>query len=620
MMSNLRIGGLASGMDIDQLVSDLMKVQRAKVDKLGQNKQILEWQQEEYREFNNSLRALRDSAFNMKLQGTYLAKNAVSTNDALKVSANTNAPNGTYQVTVQSLATGVSRGSQEALAEEANSDGTVKKLSEQFGLSGTVTFELAGSTGSRSFSFDTAQKTIYDVVSEINGAKLGIVASYDADLNRFFLNTDSTGSDAKIKVVTDDAHFLSNVESSNSTLKLDLYNIYLQGSTTIYSVTNDLKSLGFNQKNDYTFSLQGALGSQTITCDRDTTIQELINNINTSYTGINAAFELQPDGTGRFVLKDADGVSNPSILVNLDDDQNLFSDVLGLPLVKGTVVTSTVATGTNAVVDFGDVAGLEFATNTFMINGITVTASEPNVSADVTVSNDTDKVFDSIKSFIELYNSTIDDINKKINEKRYRDYLPLTDEQREQLSDEQEKQWEEKAKSGLLKNDSLLAGAVYRMRTSMSTIVDGVYNTNYDTLAEIGIKTGNYSERGKLHIDEAKLKEALVKDPQAVMELFVNSSDNNGEKGIAVRLYDDLTASITMLTGKAGMDVDFSQYDNSIIGKQIEGVNEDINSWEDRLKSIEDRYWRQFTAMEEAMQRMNSQSAWLSNQLGTGQQ
>jgi len=619
-MSNLRIGGLASGMDIDQLVSDLMKVQRAKVDKLGQNKQILEWQQEEYREFNNSLRALRDSAFNMKLQGTYLAKNAVSTNDALKVSANTNAPNGTYQVTVQSLATGVSRGSQEALAEEANSDGTVKKLSEQFGLSGTVTFELAGSTGSRSFSFDTAQKTIYDVVSEINGAKLGIVASYDADLNRFFLNTDSTGSDAKIKVVTDDAHFLSNVESSNSTLKLDLYNIYLQGSTTIYSVTNDLKSLGFNQKNDYTFSLQGALGSQTITCDRDTTIQELINNINTSYTGINAAFELQPDGTGRFVLKDADGVSNPSILVNLDDDQNLFSDVLGLPLVKGTVVTSTVATGTNAVVDFGDVAGLEFATNTFMINGITVTASEPNVSADVTVSNDTDKVFDSIKSFIELYNSTIDDINKKINEKRYRDYLPLTDEQREQLSDEQEKQWEEKAKSGLLKNDSLLAGAVYRMRTSMSTIVDGVYNTNYDTLAEIGIKTGNYSERGKLHIDEAKLKEALVKDPQAVMELFVNSSDNNGEKGIAVRLYDDLTASITMLTGKAGMDVDFSQYDNSIIGKQIEGVNEDINSWEDRLKSIEDRYWRQFTAMEEAMQRMNSQSAWLSNQLGTGQQ
>lgn len=619
MYSNLRIGGLASGMDIDQLVSDLMKVQRMKVDKLNQGKQILEWQREEYREFNNSLRALRDSVFNMKLQGTFLAKRAVSTNDALTVSANTNAQNGTYQVTVHSLATGVSRGSQEALAEEANSDGTVKKLSEQFGISGTVAFELAGSKGSQSFSFDTTQKTIYDVVSEINAAKLGIVASYDSDLNRFFLNTDSTGSDAKIEVIQDNANFLSSVESSNNTLKLNLQNIYLKGNAVIADANNKLTSLNFITSGDHTFTLEGALGSQVFIYNKNTRIQELINAINSSNIGITAAYELEPDGTGRFILKDTDGVSDPKILL-VSDSKNLLKDYLGLPIETGVAITSTVARGTNAVVDFGDVTGLEFATNTFMINGITVTASEANVSADVTVSNDTDRVFESIKSFVELYNSTIDSINKKINEKRYRDYLPLTAEQREQLSDEQEKKWEEKAQSGLLKNDSMLAGAVYKMRASMSAMIEGVYNAKYDTLAEIGIKTGDYSERGRLHIDEAKLKEALVKDPQAVMELFTNSSDNAGEKGIAVRLYDDLTASITMLTGKAGMDVDFSQYDNSVIGKQIERVDKDIDRWEDKLKTIEDRYWRQFTAMEKALQQMNSQSMWLSNQLGMGQQ
>jgi len=80
--SGLRIGGLASGIDTDSIIKDLMKAQRIPVDKLKQNKQVFQWQQEGYREINNSLRAFRDKVFNMKLQATYLAKKAASSNEA----------------------------------------------------------------------------------------------------------------------------------------------------------------------------------------------------------------------------------------------------------------------------------------------------------------------------------------------------------------------------------------------------------------------------------------------------------------------------------------------------------------------------------------------------------
>ncbi|MEW6698713.1 MAG: flagellar filament capping protein FliD [Bacillota bacterium] len=510
MSSNLRIGGLASGMDIDQIVKDLMKVQRMKVDRIKQDKQVAEWQRDDYRDINNSFRTLRDNVFNMKLQGTYLTKKAASSNEAnLTATAGTSASSGIYSVKVHNLASGISKGSQTALPEESNADGTAKKLNEQFTtLSGTISFELSGSKGNKAFTFDTAQKTIYDVVSEINAAKIGIVASYDATLNRFYLNTESTGNTAKIQVVSDPNSFLS----------------------------------------------------------------------------------------------DADGLA-------------VIDNKLGLKLETGIAYN-----GIDATVDFGDVTALKFSTNTFTVNGINVTAkkADPSTSVDITVSNDTDAVFNSIKSFIELYNTTIDKVNAELSEERYRDYLPLTDEQREQLSDDQEKQWEEKAKSGLLKNDPLLSGVVDKMRSTMSTVVPGVSNTKYDSLAEIGITTGDYSEKGKLYINETKLKDALNAEPQSVMELFTKVSDNYNEKGLAVRLYDDLENAWDLLLDKAGSSSSFSQYDDSIMGKRIEDMDKEIDKWEDRLVEIEDRYWRQFTAMERAINQMNSQSAWLAQQFGRG--
>lgn len=619
MSSFFRIGGLASGMDIDQMVSDLMKVQRMRVDKKKQDKQIAEWQREDYRGINNSLRALRDSAFNMKLQGTYLAKKATSSNETVvTATASPSASAGVYKVTVQQLADGVSRGSQAALPVE-NAGGTTRKLSEQFtGLDPTVTFELAGSKGNKAFSFDTGTKTIYDVVSEINSAKIGITASYDSTLNRFYLTADSTGSAAKIQVVSDSGNFLSDpTGTGNNTLKLNLFaNIVSVNTLNATDGATLLSSLGLTGSAGFT--LTGS-ASRAFNFNDTNTINDVVTQINNANLGITAGFDTS---TKKFTLSATGG--NSKIQVT-EDNNNFISDSTGagtgimkLNLKNGTA--NLLAAGANAKINFADTNNLEFSTNTFTINGMTITAkkADPDTSIDVTVASDIDSVYNSIKSFIDLYNTTIEKVNTELSEERYRDYLPLTDEQREGLGEEQVKKWEEKARSGLLKSDTVLSGCVYKMRATMSTVVLGVSDTKYDTLTEIGIKTGDYSEKGKLYIDEAKLKDALAKNPQAVMEVFTNSPDSYDQKGIAARLYDDLTATLGSLLDKAGADYGFGEYDDSILGKKITNFNKEIDSLEKRLAQIEDRYWRQFTAMEKALNQMNSQSAWLAQQFSGG--
>src|SRR5690606_8962365 len=120
------------------------------------------------------------------------------------------------------------------------------------------------------------------------------------------------------------------------------------------------------------------------------------------------------------------------------------------------------------------------------------------------------------------YNEIIGKINEKLREERYRDYRPLTDEQRKEMSDREIELWEERAKSGLLRGDIILSNALSNMRTAFYNNVDT--DGPFKHLAEIGIKTtANYMEGGKLEINETKLKEALAQDSDAVYKLFSNN-------------------------------------------------------------------------------------------------
>src|SRR4051812_20889711 len=85
-MANMRISGLASGMDIDSIVSDMMKIKRMPLDKLKQQKQTMEWQRDDYRAMNTLLLDFRSELTQMKLTTKYRTR-MTSTTDESKVTA-----------------------------------------------------------------------------------------------------------------------------------------------------------------------------------------------------------------------------------------------------------------------------------------------------------------------------------------------------------------------------------------------------------------------------------------------------------------------------------------------------------------------------------------------------
>jgi len=245
-------------------------------------------------------------------------------------------------------------------------------------------------------------------------------------------------------------------------------------------------------------------------------------------------------------------------------------------------------------------------TNIFSINGVTFNLLSEG-STSIQVQRDVDQVFNSIKTWVDKYNEVIETINGKLTQERYRDYPPLTEEQKQEMSDREIELWEEKAKSGLLRNDQMVQGILDNLRQELSTMVEGL---ELNHLGLIGITTGNYYERGQLHLDEAKLRAALEEDGEGVRDFFTRQED-----GLAQRLSATLDQSLDRLSGYAGSVSGFSLVDNSYISRQIRNLDQRIDSTEDRLAQVEERYWRQFTAMETFINQMNSQSAWLSQQL-----
>ena len=231
------------------------------------------------------------------------------------------------------------------------------------------------------------------------------------------------------------------------------------------------------------------------------------------------------------------------------------------------------------------------------------------------MSTDADKTVENIKSFIESYNATLKAINDKANETHSRNYAPLTDTQKSSMSDSEITAWEKIAKTGLLSNDSILRQAATNMRNSISNPVTGI-SGNYTSLSSIGITTGSYTEGGKLYLDETKLRKALQEDPTVVKNLFGTDGATSSQDGISQRLYDSLKGTMTQLNDKAGVTAGSSDTKSSL-AKEMKSLDSRIDTTTLRISAMQERYYKQFDAMETMLQKLNSQSSWISQQFGT---
>ena len=278
--------------------------------------------------------------------------------------------------------------------------------------------------------------------------------------------------------------------------------------------------------------------------------------------------------------------------------------------------TGTAVTGTNSVFTLDGVssASLGITGNTFTVSGVKYNLKATG-TASVAVSSDTDKVVANVKSFIDSYNTMLGTINSELSEARYKDYLPLTEEQKTAMKDSDITAWEAKAKSGLFRNDSILSTLSYAMRDNVSAQITGLTGT-YTSASSIGIATGEYSEKGKLHLDEDKLRKALEADPQIVQKIFGTIGSSASTNGVATRLADTLQVAIDKIKVEGGTTASANGDFTSALGKKINDYAKSMLNMDKRLKEIEDNYYTKFSKMETALTKMNSQSSWLTQQLG----
>lgn len=366
---------------------------------------------------------------------------------------------------------------------------------------------------------------------------------------------------------------------------------------------------------------------------KDKTIADILNdiskgsNVDISYSTLDRKFYMTSKGTG----------SNQDITIT--DSSNFITNLFG---------TTNATKGTDLRVEITEPNGARNtiiqSSNNFTIDGINYTInSKPTGTEPITfeVQGNIDDTYNKIKAFIDSYNELIGNISSKIEEKKQYTYEPLTDDQKEAMTDEQIEKWEKKAKQGILSGDSTLESMLSEMRMAFFEKVEGAGIS----LSEIGLNTSSdVSQRGKIIIDEGKLKEALQNDPDKVMDLFIKKSSTYKtysrsitseerkvrykEEGIFNRISDIIEDNVSTLrnsNGKkgtlleiAGIKGDFTEYQN-ILTNQIYEREKKINDLLVKIYDKEDRYYEQFAKLESAMSQLNAQTSWLYSQLGMKQ-
>lgn len=355
----------------------------------------------------------------------------------------------------------------------------------------------------------------------------------------------------------------------------------------------------------YTYDENGEQQTHEVKIEDGDTIKDVLNKINTDDSPVRAFY----DETSKKVIMETTRTGSYNDNGNEIEfaDGSFFTDVLKLNQdnEKG---------GTDAVFKYND---QEFTSknNSYELDGTLFQFHNvTNGAANLTISTDEDAIFDSIVEFIDKYNEVVEKFNDTQQEERFRDFPPLTDAQKEEMSEDEIKKWEEKAKSGILKGESIVSNGLYNMRSSWYSKVDN--DQGFSSITQIGISTSErYLDGGKLEIDEDKLRKAISEDAAGVQALFSNNS-TEGDRGIINRLDDQINQISKNINNRAGKVKGTTTLDNYALGKRMKAIDQRISDFEVRLKKVEDRYWNQFTQMEKAIQRMNDQSAQLLSQFG----
>lgn len=345
-------------------------------------------------------------------------------------------------------------------------------------------------------------------------------------------------------------------------------------------------ALEFDDKGQISFAING----KTFTFSRDTSLQTFLNTINNDpdakvtmkYSRLTDSFT---------ITSDVDGENGSVLIRNISG--NAFGENSAFQIGEGLYKN-----GQDAVVTVNGVE-LRRSSNTFTVDGVTFNLlDETSEPLTFVVERDYSATVDAVKSFVEAYNTLTEKLKALLNEKdESRNYPPLTEAQRKELSEKEIEAWEEKAKSGLLRNNPMLRTLLNTLRSAFFTTLGG---TGLN-MSSIGLTTAGYYEEnaGQLVLDEEKLRKALEKNGDQVVQMFLGGAGS--EKGL-VTLFRDA----------------FSQARKSIVSS-LDTISEKIGDYGDLIVRLEqqydeisERYYNKFSAMETALARLNSQASFIS--------
>lgn len=671
----MRMTGLISGLDTETIIQQMISGHKTKVENAQKEQTKLKWKKEAWASLNTKLYSFYTGALsNFKSVGTYKSKKVeASDSSKVKVTSSNNAVNGVHTLSVKQLAssaylTGASLkdGSFNTTSYTAASDANVLvsdlKDSKGYDLSlDGKSFEVSYKTTDASGAEQTVTKTItaqvgadgtlQSVIDNMNqslqDAGVNMTVSYNASKGGLeFVNhtaveqkdaegnvTGYTGGiDYSVKAVDEEAEKALGISASGVTVSqqtndtgdniLTMNNAFNTKtvSDTPAAVTGSTKltDMGIASGTTYTLKVGSGDSAQTYTytIDQATTLSGLASQF--SKMGVIASYD---EKQGRFFINSTESGADYDFTLTADNASALST--LGLDATSATKVDAS-----DAIVVYNG-ATFQQSSNNFSLNGLNFTVNDVTETTDaqgnvkdspirMTVSTDTDTIYQAVKDFIKEYNSLIKEMSTLYNAESARDYDPLTTDEKDEMSDKEVEEWEKKIKDSLLRRDDTISSLMSTMRTTLNKSVEYTNSegiTKKYSLSSFGINTGKWNEYGQLHINgdsedseykdlDDKLRAAIEDDPDALINTLstlgkdLYSSFQKAMKGT------DLSSALTFYNDKQ-MDKEISAYDDK------------IEKLQEKMNDAEDRYYKQFAAMESALAEMQANQSSLSSLFGT---
>lgn len=588
MGANGIYGLSGSGLDIESLVKMGMMNKQNQYDKMYQTQLKQTWVKEAYNTVYTDVKAFKESMSTFKMQSNMSAMQATSSNnDVVSVTANGAAAAMNHKITVEQVASN-------AYLMTAN-----------------------GQKIDRANNSAANSAYLKDVLFE---------AGY----------TKSTGADGQTSYAV-----------RNSAGKAETH----KGSEVAISIEvqdgDEVDSDGKPVTHKVEFTYDQIFGDNKTLNDLATAFSNSGANVQGGYDTVNDSFSLynKTSGSANKIGLKANNEASVDLLNKLHlasyDGQN---NTLGSAITFETDKMNVAATGTNAKATIdgktyeSDTNKLNVANVIYNFNGVSAKNADGTYQAStISVSQDTDKIVDNVKKFVETYNTLIDSLNTKYREEKNTDYKPLTKKQESEMTESQINKWNEKAKSGLLYHDNNIYSIISDMREALYTEVDAVDTVltdargnkySYNSMSSIGITSS--TNQGHITLDEEKLKKALTEDPDCVYQLFAsdqdstyisgstnkNQSDTYTSKsdylntGIANRLYNSMTTNIRNLESYAGTSKETD--DESYLGKLITNMNTKMTSFQTLMKSYESKLYKKYDAMEVALSKLGAQLSYIT--------